>query len=207
MLDLSILSLLSRPFITSGNVMLVQFVSDLSVTSDGFLAHYSSVPRGTEISTDDVGAVSRSTPPIPPVKPVEPRRPATTTQPPAPTVKYEPTRRPRPVQPTRGRGRENTGQDRRVPVSRPNGNGKRPRGWSQQSLSRLKAARFRFQKLPFFFLTHYCFSLQFLKIHCVPKPAKEMEPSRAVSAPVNLASFLSQISQQLLGRDSLCLHF
>lgn len=134
MLNLSIDFSPTRPFITTGNVMLVQFVSDLSVTSDGFLAHYSSVPRGTEISTDDVGAVSRSTPPIPPVKPVETKKPATTTQPPAPTVKYEPTRRPRPVQPTRGRGRENAGQDRRVPVSRPNGpngNGKRPGGWSQ----------------------------------------------------------------------------
>lgn len=116
------------PFITNGNVMLVQFVSDLSVTSDGFLAHYNSVPRGTEISTDDVGPVTRSTPLKPPVKPAEPRRPAatTTTQPPAPTVRHEPTRRPRPVQPSRGQGRENTGQDRRVPVSRPNANGKRP---------------------------------------------------------------------------------
>lgn len=131
MLNLSINSLSSRPFITSGNVMLVQFVSDLSVTSDGFLAHYTSVPRGTEISTDDVTAVSRSSPPVRPVKPIQPRQPATTTtQPPAPTVKSEPTRRPRPVQPSRGRGRENTGQDRRVPVSRPNGNGKRPGGWS-----------------------------------------------------------------------------
>lgn len=109
--------------------MLVQFVSDLSVTSDGFLAHYSSVPRGTEISTDDV---SRSIPPIPPVKPVEPRQPATTTQPPAPSVKYEPTPKPRPVQPSRSRERENTGKDTRVPVSRPNGNGKRPGRWSWQ---------------------------------------------------------------------------
>lgn len=136
--NLSISSLSLRPFITSGNVMLVQFVSDLSVTADGFLAHYSSVPRGTEISADDV-AGTRSTPPKPPV---EPRRPAattipttttTTTQPPAPTVKYVPTQRTRPVQPSRGRGRENTGQDRRVPVSRPNGNGKRPSGWQQKS--------------------------------------------------------------------------
>lgn len=129
MLNLSISFLFSRPFITSGNVMLVQFVSDLSVTFDGFLAHYNSVPRGTEISTDDVGAVTRSTPQKPPVKPAQPRRPAatsTTTQPPSPTVRYEPTQRPRTVQPSRGRGRENTGQDRRVPVTRPNANGKRP---------------------------------------------------------------------------------
>ncbi|CAL8378696.1 unnamed protein product [Boreogadus saida] len=32
--------------VTNGNELLVQFVSDLSVTSDGFMAFYSSVPRG-----------------------------------------------------------------------------------------------------------------------------------------------------------------
>uniref|UniRef100_H3CN13 Procollagen C-endopeptidase enhancer b n=1 Tax=Tetraodon nigroviridis TaxID=99883 RepID=H3CN13_TETNG len=37
--------------VTNGNELLVQFVSDLSITSDGFLAHYSSVPRGTRTPT------------------------------------------------------------------------------------------------------------------------------------------------------------
>uniref|UniRef100_A0A4W5LY89 Procollagen C-endopeptidase enhancer b n=1 Tax=Hucho hucho TaxID=62062 RepID=A0A4W5LY89_9TELE len=36
-----------RTIVTNGNELLVQFVSDLSVTSNGFMAHYSSVPRGS----------------------------------------------------------------------------------------------------------------------------------------------------------------
>ncbi|CAL8325415.1 unnamed protein product [Lota lota] len=37
--------------VTNGNELLVQFVSDLSVTSDGFMAFYSSVPRGARAPT------------------------------------------------------------------------------------------------------------------------------------------------------------
>ncbi|XP_031706928.1 procollagen C-endopeptidase enhancer b [Anarrhichthys ocellatus] len=37
--------------VTNGNELLVQFVSDLSVTSDGFMAHYSSFPRGSRAPT------------------------------------------------------------------------------------------------------------------------------------------------------------
>uniref|UniRef100_A0A8C3AG04 Procollagen C-endopeptidase enhancer b n=1 Tax=Cyclopterus lumpus TaxID=8103 RepID=A0A8C3AG04_CYCLU len=37
--------------VTNGNELLVQFVSDLSVTSDGFMAHYTSVPRGSRAAT------------------------------------------------------------------------------------------------------------------------------------------------------------
>ncbi|XP_075968528.1 procollagen C-endopeptidase enhancer b [Anarhichas minor] len=37
--------------VTNGNELLVQFVSDLSVTSDGFMAYYSSVPRGSQAPT------------------------------------------------------------------------------------------------------------------------------------------------------------
>uniref|UniRef100_A0A9R1SP22 Procollagen C-endopeptidase enhancer a n=2 Tax=Cyprinus carpio TaxID=7962 RepID=A0A9R1SP22_CYPCA len=37
--------------ITNGNVLLVQFVSDLSVTSDGFMASYTSIPRGLRSPT------------------------------------------------------------------------------------------------------------------------------------------------------------
>uniref|UniRef100_A0A665XA50 Procollagen C-endopeptidase enhancer 2-like n=1 Tax=Echeneis naucrates TaxID=173247 RepID=A0A665XA50_ECHNA len=112
-----------QPIITSGNVLLVQFVSDLSVTSDGFLAHYTSIPRGSDITTINSGARTSFTPPKPAVKPAVPERPAV-----SPTVKNVPppvpTGRPRPVKPTRGRGQDTPGQDRRVPVARPNG--KRP---------------------------------------------------------------------------------
>ncbi|XP_071316921.1 procollagen C-endopeptidase enhancer a [Trachinotus anak] len=112
-----------EPIITSGNVLLVQFVSDLSVTSDGFLAHYTSVPRGSQITTVDSGAGTRSIPQKPAVKPAAPEHPATAK--PAPTPKYvpppKPTSRPRPVKPTRGHGKDTTGQDRRVAVTRPNG--------------------------------------------------------------------------------------
>ncbi|XP_061565524.1 procollagen C-endopeptidase enhancer 2-like [Cololabis saira] len=37
--------------VTNGNELLLQFVSDLSVTSDGFKAHYSSVPQGSRTPT------------------------------------------------------------------------------------------------------------------------------------------------------------
>lgn len=109
-------------------MLLVQFVSDLSVTSDGFLARYTSISPGSQVSTDEAEAGTRSIPSKPAVKPIAPERPATTAQPPAPTVKYVPTERPKPVKPTRGRGQGTTGQDRRVAVTRPNG--KRPGGWS-----------------------------------------------------------------------------
>lgn len=113
-----------EPIITAGNVLLVQFVSDLSVTSDGFLAHYTSIPQGSQVATVDTGAGTRSIPSKPAVKPAVPESPATTTQPPSPTTKHMPTERPKPFKPTRGRGQGTTGQDRRVPVTRPNG--KRP---------------------------------------------------------------------------------
>ncbi|KAM3868665.1 procollagen C-endopeptidase enhancer a [Diretmus argenteus] len=112
------------PIITNGNVLLVQFVSDLSVTSDGFLASYTSVPPGTQILPVDSapGARVQSVPSKPDVKPFVPERPAiittTTMAPPVP----EPTRRPKPVKPvkpTRGRVPGTTGQDRRVVPTRP----------------------------------------------------------------------------------------
>ncbi|KAM9847142.1 procollagen C-endopeptidase enhancer a [Aulostomus maculatus] len=111
-----------QPIITSGNVMLVQFVSDLSVTSDGFLAQYTSVPRGTQVPIVHSGAGTRFIPSKPAVKPEIPA-PASTPKyvpPPAP----KPSEEPKPVRPTRGRGTGTTGQNGRVGVSRPNG--KRP---------------------------------------------------------------------------------
>lgn len=116
--------LLSRPIITSGNVLLVQFVSDLSVTSDGFIAHYTSIPQGSHVSTGNAKAGTRPFSEKPAVKPSAPKPPATTVKPPAPTAKYVPTERPKPVNPTRGRGQGSTGQDRRVVTP----NGRRPGG-------------------------------------------------------------------------------
>ncbi|XP_040007292.1 procollagen C-endopeptidase enhancer a [Xiphias gladius] len=119
-----------QPIITSGNVLLVQFVSDLSVTSDGFLAHYTSIPRGSEIITAESGAGTRSIHPKPAVKPAAPERPAATLKPPVPTTKYVPSLPPKlaerykPVKPVRVRQPDTTSQGRRVPVTRPNG--KRP---------------------------------------------------------------------------------
>lgn len=110
-----------QPITTNGNVLLVQFVSDLSVTSDGFLARYTSIQRGSQIPIINSGAGSRYIPPIPAVKP------AATIKPAVPTAKYvqpEPTVRPRPVKPTRGRGQGTRDQKRKVPITRPTG--KRP---------------------------------------------------------------------------------
>ncbi|KAJ0061807.1 hypothetical protein NL108_012464, partial [Boleophthalmus pectinirostris] len=106
------------PIVTSGNVLLVQFVSDLSVTSDGFLAQYTSFPQGSSIPSRE-SHYTRTVPSVPVVKPYAPKKPATTTQPPT-TTKYVPppppaTTPPKPVKPTRGRGSESG------PVTRQNG--------------------------------------------------------------------------------------
>lgn len=65
-----------RVIVTNGNELLVQFVSDLSVTSDGFLAHYSSVPRRTRTptSTGDFIYGPRTT--SIPQKPSKPTKPS-----------------------------------------------------------------------------------------------------------------------------------
>ncbi|KAE8287927.1 Procollagen C-endopeptidase enhancer 2 Procollagen COOH-terminal proteinase enhancer 2 [Larimichthys crocea] len=112
-----------QPIVSTSNVLLVQFVSDLSVTSDGFFAQYNSFPLGSEIPAVDT---SRTTfvPRKPVVRPVPRERLTTTTQPPVPTTKYVPTEKPKPVKPPRGRGQGNTSPDGRVVVARPNG--KRP---------------------------------------------------------------------------------
>nr|XP_061801714.1 procollagen C-endopeptidase enhancer 2-like [Nerophis lumbriciformis] len=98
-----------EPIVTSGNVLLVQFVSDLSVTSDGFLATYTSFPRGTDTSVvHSAGADTRSVPARPAVKPDVRVLPATAAPPPVTTSKYVPPPAPepngRPVRPTNGKG-------------------------------------------------------------------------------------------------------
>ncbi|XP_028277063.1 procollagen C-endopeptidase enhancer a [Parambassis ranga] len=111
-----------QPIISTGNVLLVQFVSDLSVTSDGFFAYYTSIPRGSQMPTVDQGAGTRSIPSIPAGKPAAPEHPATTAKPPVTTTKYvpppppQPTERVRLVKPTRGRGQGNTRVTGKRPV-------------------------------------------------------------------------------------------
>uniref|UniRef100_A0A3B3Q430 Procollagen C-endopeptidase enhancer a n=1 Tax=Paramormyrops kingsleyae TaxID=1676925 RepID=A0A3B3Q430_9TELE len=58
-----------KSIVTDGNQLLVQFVSDLSVTSDGFMASYSSIPRGSKTPTREgdtwPGSGAESIPPKP----------------------------------------------------------------------------------------------------------------------------------------------
>ncbi|KAM9836398.1 procollagen C-endopeptidase enhancer b [Aulostomus maculatus] len=112
--------------VSNGNELLVQFVSDLSVTSDGFMAHYSSVPRGSRSPTTGgdfiYGPQTTSSPQQPAVKPIKPTKatpklkptpqPKTTLKPPKkPLVKIplkppprkpitKPTPKPKPAKPT-----------------------------------------------------------------------------------------------------------
>ncbi|XP_029924616.1 procollagen C-endopeptidase enhancer a [Myripristis murdjan] len=109
-----------EPIISSSNVMLVHFESDSSVTYNGFLATYTSVPHGSQIPSVDSGAGVGSVPSRPNVRPIAPARPAittTTTKPPAPAP--VPTRKTTPVKPTGRRVPGTTGQDRRPAVRRP----------------------------------------------------------------------------------------
>uniref|UniRef100_A0A4W5LW31 Procollagen C-endopeptidase enhancer b n=1 Tax=Hucho hucho TaxID=62062 RepID=A0A4W5LW31_9TELE len=112
-----------RTIVTNGNELLVQFVSDLSVTSNGFMAHYSSVPRGSRTPSAGGDTIQRprvaSTTQKPifkiPVKPT-PRKPtpkhgtkAKPTPKPSIKVKSKPTPKPRPkVTAKSGQGRTKT---------------------------------------------------------------------------------------------------
>ncbi|KAG9346597.1 hypothetical protein JZ751_006908 [Albula glossodonta] len=92
--------------VTNGNELLVQFVSDLSVTSDGFMAHYKSIPRGSKPPTvaSDVGPGPRvDAIPTSPVRPTpkpkhRPAKPAIKpTTKPRVKASAKPTSRPKPV--------------------------------------------------------------------------------------------------------------
>ncbi|XP_041635927.1 procollagen C-endopeptidase enhancer b [Cheilinus undulatus] len=82
--------------VTNGNELLVQFVSDLSVTSDGFMAHYASVPQGSRTPTAGgdfiYGPQTTSMPRKTPVKPTKPTPTPRPAPPPKPALK--PTKRP-----------------------------------------------------------------------------------------------------------------
>ncbi|XP_068600196.1 procollagen C-endopeptidase enhancer a [Brachionichthys hirsutus] len=92
-----------QPIVTAGNVLLVQFVSDLSVTSDGFLARYTSIPHGSYVPPEPTAELS-------------PPKAVTAAPPPVPTTKYAPTVRPKLVKPARGRGQGATKPTRKRPV-------------------------------------------------------------------------------------------
>ncbi|XP_017577472.1 procollagen C-endopeptidase enhancer a [Pygocentrus nattereri] len=93
--------------VTNSNVLLVQFVSDLSVTFDGFMASYTSIPRGSRVPTSgssQSGGRVHSEPANP--RPAQPRKPitTTTTQPPTTTTTTTTTKAPPrriPVKPVR----------------------------------------------------------------------------------------------------------
>ncbi|XP_019711727.1 procollagen C-endopeptidase enhancer 2-like [Hippocampus comes] len=81
--------------VTNGNQLLVQFVSDLSVTSDGFMAHYNSVPRGSRTPTAGGDFIHRSeTPSTTQTPSAKPKRPIKTTAKPVKTTKTTPKPKP-----------------------------------------------------------------------------------------------------------------
>ncbi|XP_027014524.1 procollagen C-endopeptidase enhancer a [Tachysurus fulvidraco] len=86
-----------EPIVTNSNSLLVQFVSDQSETSDGFIASYSSVPRGYSAQP---GRRVHSLPPAPTHKPVTTKA---TEAPSTTTTTSKPRRRPppNPNQPSR----------------------------------------------------------------------------------------------------------
>ncbi|XP_071374795.1 procollagen C-endopeptidase enhancer 2-like isoform X2 [Centroberyx affinis] len=86
--------------VTNGNELLVQFVSDLSVTSDGFMAFYSSVPRGSRTPTVGGDFIFRPHIDATLQKPaVKPSKPTKLPPKPKPSLRPKPTSKPstRPV--------------------------------------------------------------------------------------------------------------
>ncbi|XP_062372298.1 procollagen C-endopeptidase enhancer b [Sardina pilchardus] len=117
-----------EPVVTNANELLVQFVSDLSVTKAGFMAHYTSIPKGSRSPTRDIdyapgprvesGSGSVRPSPRPPrpqparptpkpalrpkPTPARPARPQPKPAPrrPTPKPRTRPTPKPKPVRPT-----------------------------------------------------------------------------------------------------------
>ncbi|CAM4528259.1 unnamed protein product [Leuciscus chuanchicus] len=85
--------------VTNGNELLVHFVSDLSVTASGFMAHYRSIPKSSRTPTAGLERVHGARVNIIPTKPTtQPARPKPKTKPSRPTPKA-PSRPPKPVPP------------------------------------------------------------------------------------------------------------
>ncbi|XP_011485837.1 procollagen C-endopeptidase enhancer 2 [Oryzias latipes] len=107
--------------VTNGNELLVQFVSDLSVTSDGFLAYYTSVPRGSRTPTAGgdflYSLKTPSTTSKPTVKPNRPIKPTPTTRPFLRTTP-KPTQKPT-IKPTQKPTRKPTSKPTTKPTTKP----------------------------------------------------------------------------------------
>ncbi|XP_077597740.1 procollagen C-endopeptidase enhancer b [Stigmatopora nigra] len=73
--------------VTNGHQLLVQFVSDLSVTSDGFMAYYNSIPRGSRTPTAGGDFIHRSGTPATTKPTAKPTAKPTTKPTTKPTVK------------------------------------------------------------------------------------------------------------------------
>uniref|UniRef100_H2UID1 Procollagen C-endopeptidase enhancer b n=1 Tax=Takifugu rubripes TaxID=31033 RepID=H2UID1_TAKRU len=107
--------------VTKGNQLLVQFVSDLSITSDGFMAHYSSVPRGARAptSTGDFiyGPQTTSMPrrPNKPIKPIPKPKPK-------PKSTLKPTKKPQVKTPVKPPPRKPTKKPAVKPTAKPKPN-------------------------------------------------------------------------------------
>ncbi|XP_041094215.1 procollagen C-endopeptidase enhancer 2-like isoform X2 [Polyodon spathula] len=87
-------------FISNSSELLVQFVSDLSVTSDGFMLTYSAHPRGSKPTTPERG-VRPAAKPAPWPKPTKPAKPVKPTKPVKPAPVPKPTKPAKPVKPTK----------------------------------------------------------------------------------------------------------
>uniref|UniRef100_A0A4W5LYA4 Procollagen C-endopeptidase enhancer b n=1 Tax=Hucho hucho TaxID=62062 RepID=A0A4W5LYA4_9TELE len=84
-----------RTIVTNGNELLVQFVSDLSVTSNGFMAHYSSVPRGSRTPSAGGDTIQRPRVASTTQKPIfKLAKPARTTPKPKSAIRAKPSLKP-----------------------------------------------------------------------------------------------------------------
>ncbi|XP_058870519.1 procollagen C-endopeptidase enhancer 2-like [Acipenser ruthenus] len=89
-------------FVSNSSELLVQFVSDLSVTGDGFMVSYSAHPRGSKPTTPERGVrpAAKPAPGPKPTKPAKPVKPVKTTPGPKPTKPAKPLKPTKPVKPT-----------------------------------------------------------------------------------------------------------
>ncbi|XP_051997874.1 procollagen C-endopeptidase enhancer 2-like [Xyrauchen texanus] len=99
--------------VTNGNELLVHFVSDLSVTAAGFMAHYNSIHRGTRTPTSGLEAASGPRVKTTPTKSTTPQA--------RPKPKIKPTVRPRltPKAPIRPVPSRPTPKPRSKPMPKP----------------------------------------------------------------------------------------
>ncbi|XP_059359896.1 procollagen C-endopeptidase enhancer 1-like [Carassius carassius] len=109
--------------VTNGNELLVHFVSDLSVTAAGFMAHYRSVPHGSRTATATLDTLHGPRVNTSPSKPTTPSaRPKPTPSRPTPKPRSKPTSKPKTVSPnppTRSGARITPKPAVKVPTKRP----------------------------------------------------------------------------------------